>query len=68
MMIGQMVRRMASAVTSQPATSASPHVTNGSDNGDDHPTMNTTIARRMAGACQPSHRWYKVVPGTPVIV
>jgi len=25
-------------------------------------------ARRIAGARQPSHRWYKVSAGTPVIV
>jgi hypothetical protein len=32
------------------------------------PTMSAVTARRMAGACQPSHRWYKVGAGTPVIV
>ncbi len=26
------------------------------------------MSRRMAGACQPSHRWYRVGAGTPVIV
>jgi hypothetical protein len=30
--------------------------------------MSTVIARHMAGACQPSHRWYRVGAGTPVIV
>jgi 2-polyprenyl-6-methoxyphenol hydroxylase-like FAD-dependent oxidoreductase len=32
------------------------------------PAMSTVIARRMAGARQPSHRCYRVGAGTPVIV
>jgi len=26
------------------------------------------VVAAVAGACQPSHRWYKVGAGTPVIV
>ena len=32
------------------------------------PATSTVTARRMAGACNPSHRWYRVSAGTPVIV
>jgi hypothetical protein len=68
-MIGQTIRRKASAEASQPPASASPHVMNGSrTTATISPAIRTVIARRMAGACQPSQRWYKVGGGTPVIV
>ena len=37
------------------------------DNGGISPAMSTVIVRRMAGG-QPSHRWYRVGTGMPVIV
>jgi hypothetical protein len=68
-MIGQTVRRKASAAAFQPPTSVSPHVMNGRRTAATiSPAISTVIARRMAGACQPSHRWYRVGGGTPVIV
>ena len=58
-----------SAAASQPPASASPHVTNGSrTTATISPAVRTVTALRMAGACQPSHRWYRVGGGTPVIV
>jgi len=69
MMIAQVVRRKMSAEAFQPPTSASPHVMNGRrTTATISPAIRTVIARRMAGACQPSHRWYRVGGGTPVIV
>jgi hypothetical protein len=69
MMIDQVVRRKVSAVAFQPPTSASPHVMNGRrTTATISPAIRTVIARRMAGACQPSHRWYRVGGGMPVIV
>jgi hypothetical protein len=68
-MIGQVLRRKASAAAFQPPATASPHVVNGRrTTATISPAMSTVIARRMAGACQPSHRWYRVGAGTPVIV
>jgi hypothetical protein len=69
MIIAQVVRRKVSAAASQPPASARPHVTNGRRaTATISPAIRTVIARRMAGACQPSHRWYRVGGGTPVIV
>jgi hypothetical protein len=69
MMTDQAVSRKASVAVSQPPVSASPHAANGrSATVTIRPAMNAVTARRMAGACQPSHRWYKVGAGTPVIV
>jgi hypothetical protein len=68
-MIGQMQIRKASAAASQPPTTAIPQ-------GRNHTRTTTTIspmeptrtARRIAGAYQPSHRWYRVGGGLAVIV
>jgi hypothetical protein len=69
MMIGQVVKRKMSAAAFQPPASASTHVMNGRrTTATISPAIRTVIARRMAGACQPSHRWYRVGGGTPVIV
>jgi hypothetical protein len=68
-MIGQAISRKVSAAAFQPPASAIPHVTNGRRmTATISPTISTVTARRMAGACQPSHRWYRVGGGTPVIV
>jgi hypothetical protein len=69
MMIGQAARRKVSAAACQPVASASPQVTNGRrTTATISPAMSTVMARRVAGACQPSHRWYRVGAGRPVIV
>jgi len=69
MMIGQVVSKKVSAAASHPPTSAIPHTANGSSTtATISPAMSTVTARRIAGACQPSHRWYRVAAGTPVIV
>jgi hypothetical protein len=69
MIIAQVVRRKVSAAAFQPPLSASPHVMNGRRmTATISPAISTVTARRMAGACQPSQRWYRVGGGTPVIV
>jgi hypothetical protein len=64
-----MVRRKVIAAASQPPVSASPQLTNGRRTAATiSPATSTVMARRIAGACQPSHRWYTVGAGRPVIV
>ena len=68
-MIGQMLTRKVSAAASQPATTAIPQGTNQtSATTTVSPMELTTTARRIAGAYQPSHRWYGVGGGLVVIV
>jgi hypothetical protein len=58
-----------SAAAFQPQATASAQVLNGSrTTAGLGPAMSTVSARRMAGARQPSHRWYRVGAGRPVIV
>ena len=59
----------ARAAASQPPASARPQVTNGRrTTATISPALRTVRARRIARACQPSQRWYRVGAGTPVIV
>src|SRR5215218_9995057 len=68
-MIGQTIMRKVSAAASQPPTTANPHGRNPRSNTVmTSPMKTTTAARRMAGACQPIHRWYSVGGGLAVIV
>src|SRR5215475_12049103 len=69
MMIGQVARRKATAAASQPPTRASPQSTNRlKTSAAISPAARTVAARRMAVACQPSHRWYTVGGGMLVTV
>jgi hypothetical protein len=68
-MTGQTTMRKVSAAASQPPIDANPHGRNPrSTTATTTPRKTTTAARRMAGACQPIHRWYSVGGGLAVIV
>jgi hypothetical protein len=68
-MISQMLATKVSAAASQPATTAIPQGRNHtSATTTSSPIQLTRAARRIAGAYQPSHRWYRVGGGLAVMV
>jgi hypothetical protein len=57
MMIGQTLVRKVSAAASEPLTTAIPDGMNHRSTATISPMAPTMTVRRIAGACQPSHRW-----------